>query len=559
MAERTRGELIQQDIRDLHRLGYAQQLFREMGGFSNFAISFSIISILTGAVLLYGYGLKFAGPFINTVGWPVVSLFTLCVAASMAELASAYPTAGGLYFWAYRLGGRTWAWVTAWMNMVGQITITAGINVAASIYIVGAITRIFGLPADQKIPIFGSMTSWYFYIFVMVLIMIPQVLINAFGIKLTAKLNDFSVYWHIGGVVVMALLLTFFGKYHNSMGFMFSHPTTVNPLDASSAIVPPDTTAAVPALVIGSKTFHSPLFALFPGLVGLYKAAPFMLVAVLALLQAQWTYTGYDASAHVAEETIMARKNSAWGVFLSVAVSAVVGYVMLLILTWTIPEGDIAKTSGDAYPVLYIVYGNLSTFFANMIAVIIGVAMWLCGLASITSMARMWYAFARDGGMPGSRLIKQVSPKYRTPVNSIVITSILAVALCLWSAGYWVVTSISTITLYLAYMFPVYLNWRNKRRGIGEFTTKDTAPWSLGSWGPLVNTVAIVWCLFLAVIFSLPPNELVLWTMIGLSVLMFGYWQLHAKANFQGPTKADESALRSMEQQVGQPQAAGAA
>jgi hypothetical protein len=103
----TREELIQQDIHDLHRLGYAQQLFREMGGFSNFAISFSIISILTGAVLLYGYGLKFAGPIINSVGWPLVSAFTLCVAASMAELASAYPTAGGLYFWAFRLGGRT--------------------------------------------------------------------------------------------------------------------------------------------------------------------------------------------------------------------------------------------------------------------------------------------------------------------------------------------------------------------------------------------------------------------------------------------------------------------
>src|SRR2546427_12783593 len=102
----TRQQLLEQDARDLARLGYAQQLFREMGGFSNFAISFSIISVLTGAVLLYGYGLKLAGPGINTVGWPVVSGLTLCVAASMAELASAYPTAGGLYFWAFPLRGR---------------------------------------------------------------------------------------------------------------------------------------------------------------------------------------------------------------------------------------------------------------------------------------------------------------------------------------------------------------------------------------------------------------------------------------------------------------------
>jgi amino acid transporter len=118
-TKRTRDELIQQDVEDLKRLGYAQQLFREMGGFPNFAISFSIISVLTGAVLLFGYGLKFAGPIIDSIGWPVVSLSTLCVAASMAELALAYPTAGGLYFWAFRLGGRGWAWLTAWMNTMG--------------------------------------------------------------------------------------------------------------------------------------------------------------------------------------------------------------------------------------------------------------------------------------------------------------------------------------------------------------------------------------------------------------------------------------------------------
>ena len=84
----TRDELIRQDVEDLKRLGYAQQLFREMGGFSNFAISFSIISILTGAILLFGYGLKFAGPIINSVGWPIVSLFTLCVAPRYDDFSS---------------------------------------------------------------------------------------------------------------------------------------------------------------------------------------------------------------------------------------------------------------------------------------------------------------------------------------------------------------------------------------------------------------------------------------------------------------------------------------
>ncbi|HMH55905.1 MAG TPA: amino acid permease [Gemmatimonadales bacterium] len=541
----SREQQIQQDVTDLHRLGYAQQLFREMGGFSNFAISFSIISILTGAILLYGYGLKFAGPIINTVGWPLISVLTLCVAASMAELASAYPTAGGLYFWAYRLGGRGWAWTTAWLNMIGQITITAGINVAASIYIIGAITRIFNVPADATVPVFGSTTSWYFQIFVMVLIMIPQVLINIQGIRLTARLNDFSVYWHIIGVAVIVALLIFLGQHHNSLGFMFSSSTSVNPLDASSADLGKG--VAEPALVFGNFKFASPLFALVPGLTDLYRAAPFVLCFLLATLQAQWTYTGYDASAHVAEETVMARLNSAWGVFLSVAVSAVVGYVVLLALTWSIPEGKVAETAADAYPVLYIVYNNLSTFFANVVAVIIGVAMWLCGLASITSMGRMWYAFARDDGMPGSGLIKQVSVKYRTPVWSIVITSVLAVLICIYAAAFFVVTSISTITLYLAYMFPIYLNWRNKRRRQGEFTTPATAPWSMGKWGPLVNVIAIVWVVIISVIFSLPPNELVLWTMLGLGVVLTLYWQLSAKRSFVGPSKTDEAALRKIE------------
>src|SRR5689334_11172330 len=232
---RTRQQIVEQDARDLARLGYAQQLFREMGGFSNFAISFSIISVLTGAVLLYGYGLKLAGPVINTVGWPVVSLLTLCVAASMAELASRYPTAGGLYFWAFRLGGRGWAWVTAWLNMIGQVTITAGINVAAAIYLIGAATRILGIPADATVPVFGTVTNWYFQLLVMVAIMVPQVLVNIWGIRLTARLNDFSVWWHVGGVALIVVLLTAFGSTHNTASFMLSTTTAVTPLDASSA------------------------------------------------------------------------------------------------------------------------------------------------------------------------------------------------------------------------------------------------------------------------------------------------------------------------------------
>ena len=531
----TREELLRQDAEDLKRLGYAQQLFREMGGFSNFAVSFSVISILTGAVLLYGFGLKFAGPIVNTVGWPIVSVLTLAIAASMAELASAYPTAGGLYFWAFRLGGRGWAWTTAWLNMVGQVTITAGINVAAAIYLIGAFTRIAGVPADAHLPGFGALTNWYFQLFVMVLIMIPQVLINLYGIRLTARLNDFSVWWHIGGVVVIVVLMGFFATHRNPFDFLFRFENVVNPLDASSARLPDGSVG--PALAVGDWKVPSPLFALFPGLSGVYGAAPLLLCFSLALLQAQWTYTGYDASAHMAEETMMARKNSAWGIFLSVGVSAVVGFVLLVVLTWSIPHGDVAAAASQTYPVLYIVDANLPRAAANLIALIIGGAMWLCGCSSISSMGRMWYAFARDGGMPGSDRIRRVSTRWGTPVYSIVVTSVLCVLISLYAAAFTVLTSISTITLYLAYGIPIFLNVRNRIRGRGEFTTKATAPWSVGRAGNAVALVALLWIAVITVIFSLPPNELVLWTMLAFALLLLAYWLGTARARFRGPAK----------------------
>src|SRR5437588_3740871 len=115
----------ERDAQDLRALGYAQQLLRDMGGFSNFALSFSIISILTGAVTLYGHGLRFGGPLVMSLGWPLVTLLTLPIALSLAELASAYPTAGALYHWSAWLGGRGWGFLTAWLNTIGQFAITA--------------------------------------------------------------------------------------------------------------------------------------------------------------------------------------------------------------------------------------------------------------------------------------------------------------------------------------------------------------------------------------------------------------------------------------------------
>ncbi len=548
MKGKSREEVIAADVKELHKMGYAQQLFREMGGFSNFAISFSIISILTGAMLLYGYGLKFAGPAINTFGWPIVSVFTMIIAASMAEIASAYPTAGGLYFWATKLGGIGWGWWTAWFNMLGQITITAGIDISVAIYGVGMFVAIFNI--DPATPVLGGLfgwtvTSWGFYVFMMVIFMIPQVIINIYGIKLTSVLNDFSVYWHIVGVLIIAALLTFFGRHHQPLSFVTQYVNTVNPLDASTGTFADGTSG--PALFLGPLVLKSPFFAMFPGLVSFWKVAPFALVFPLAFLQAQWTYTGYDASAHVAEETVLARLNSAWGVFLSVAVSAIVGYIVLMAFTFNIPNGDIAATALDPFPVLYIAREGLIPLFSNIVAVIIFGGMWLCGLATITSMSRMFFAFARDDGMPFSSVFRYIDPKLRTPTKSIFWTTVLAILLTIYAAAYFVVTSISTIALYVAYNIPVFLNVRNKLMKKGTYTTPENAPWSLKGWGPFLNIVAVVYTVFICILFVLPPNELVLWSMVAFVVVLAIAWYGGARKSFKGPKAAAEADLRRIE------------
>ena len=124
----AKEELIREDIKRLHGMGYAQELFRAMGGFSNFAISFTIISILSGALTLFAFGISSAGPVAGSIGWPLVSVFVVIVGLAMAELASAYPTAGGLYYWSSKLGGPGWGWYTGWFNLLGQFAITAGID-----------------------------------------------------------------------------------------------------------------------------------------------------------------------------------------------------------------------------------------------------------------------------------------------------------------------------------------------------------------------------------------------------------------------------------------------
>ena len=523
-APRSRDEIIKQDVKDLHHLGYAQELFRTMGGFANFAISFSIISILTGAVILFDYGLAWGGPAASTIGWPLVSLFTLMIAASMAEIASAYPTAGGLYYWSSRMKNKDWGWWTAWFNLAGQIAIVAGIDFAAASFvnssIVTPILSNFGIAYGNGSLIFGSsLVSGQ--LLTMAVLMVIQLVLNIAGIKIVALLNDASVWWHIGtvAVIVGALFLISSGKAHADISAF-----AVGPLDTANSASP-----------FG--------FNLGPA-VGYAVPIAFL----FSLLQAQWTYTGYDASAHVAEETVGARLSSAWGVFISVAVSAVVGYIVLFGLVTHLPPIDQIMNCSPATQGLCSAYygGNPVVFttlsynlgqLGDVLGAAIAVAMSLCGLASIAAAGRMLFAFSRDHGVPGSPVLRKVSHRFRTPANAII--AIVVFSYLLTNAAFIaggataiaIVTAISTIALYWAYGVPIFL-------GIfGKQDWRDLAVWKLGRFSKLVAALACLWIALISVLFLWPTSGNP-WTLIAYVVFLgflLVYYFAWARKRFKGP------------------------
>jgi len=532
MQGRSRDDVIREDVRDLHKLGYAQELYRNMGGFSNFAISFSIISILTGAVILYDYGLAWAGKAAVMIGWPLVTVFVVCIAAAMAEIASAYPTAGGLYYWASKMKNKNWGWWTAWLNLLGQFAIVAGINYAAAGFINATIVdRIFGgtfntyqllAPDAEGVATFNGLVNGQ--LITMGVLMLIQLAMNIGGINLVALLNQVSVWWHIAIVAAVVVLVGFLGKPDESGLSLFA----IAPQDTAGSW---DNTFGDFSLKYGSA-FTYPLLAAF----------------FFSLLQANWTYTGYDASAHVAEETVGARVSSAWGVFLSVAVSAVVGYVFLVALTLHTPDLsalfpaslDDASTYSQYYfgggvAVISILVYNLGEFLGDLIAAGIAIAMAFCGLSSVAAAGRMLYAFARDDGLPASGWLKQVSHRYRTPANSligiVVVSWLFTVAAFIVGGGtaIVIVTAISTIFLYAAYGVCIYL-------GLTTTEWLGHRVWSLGRWSKPIGWVAVFWVVVLMVLFSFPTSGNISWPfMLAFVVLLLVYYFGWARSRFKGP------------------------
>jgi amino acid permease (GABA permease) len=510
MPTTATGDTVQSDVQRLHELGYAQELLRRMSGFSNFAVSFTIISILSGCLTLYYYGMNTGGPVVMSIGWPFVGIMVTLVGLAMAEICSSFPTAGGLYYWSAKLAENNapaWSWFTGWFNLLGQVAVTAGIDFGLAFFVTAFLNLQFGYPIDPP-HIIG----------VYAVVLLIHGLMNTFGIGLVALLNDISVWWHIVGVVVIVGALAIIPSHHQSVSFVFTQ-------------------------FVNNTGWGGP---------GIY-------VFAIGLLLAQYTFTGFDASAHMTEETQDAAVAGPRGIVMSIVVSLVAGWILLLGVTFAIQ--DYAKEAVATVPPAQIFIDAIGLTGAKLLLLIVIGAQFFCGMSSVTANSRMIYAFSRDGALPGSDFWHRVNKRTRTPTNSIWLAAIGALILglpYLWNAvAYAAVTSIAVIGLYIAYILPVILRLR-----LGDRFKRG--PWHLGRWSKVVGVIATVWVAFITILFMLPqafPIDLTTnfnYAPVAVVVVLLfagGWWMLGAKNWFKGPrvqgTPAELAAIERELTEVG--------
>jgi amino acid transporter len=478
---------IDHDAHELHRMGYKQELARRMHGFSNFAISFSTICILAGGITSFQSAFSSTGGFGIGVGWLVGAVFALIVAASMAQIASAYPTAGGLYHWSSILGGRAWGWATAWVNLLGLIFVVASVNVGVyTLFTQLVLSSIFGINVS-------SWGAWQQALAVAV-ITASQAVFNHVGIRITSKLTDFSGYL----ILAVAVLLT--------MVMFYSMPA----LDLSRLFTFVNTSGAAGGNVV-------------PHSGGLMAFA-------LGLLLPLYTITGFDASAHTAEETVNAKVNVPRSMLHAVFWSAVFGYVMTcsFVLAMHNPQAA-AKDGGN---VIFNLLAGLPVPFVlkSVFYVAIVVANYLCALACVTSTSRMVFAFARDGGLPAARWLRHVSQRYQSPVNAIWTVAVLSIAATLYSPAFTALAAGCAVFLYISYAMPVAAGLLAENRSWTTF-----GPFRLGVLSRPCAVITVLGVIGLAYIGIQPPNDIVVNYALGCLLLLVAGWFLIERRRFAGP------------------------
>uniref|UniRef100_A0A1D1YDT1 Putative amino-acid permease C15C4.04c n=1 Tax=Anthurium amnicola TaxID=1678845 RepID=A0A1D1YDT1_9ARAE len=491
----------------LNQLGYKQELSRSLSAISNFAVTFSIISVLTGLTTTFDTGLTFGGPVTMIYGWLIAGTFTMIVGLSMAEICSSYPTSGGLYYWSAKLCGNEWgpfaSFMTGWFNIVGQWAVTTSVN-----FSLAQLLQVIILLSTGGNNGGGYLASKYVVMCFHGGILLIHAILNSLPITWLSFFGQFAALWNVLGVFVLMIVIPSVATKKASVEFVFTHFNTDN--DAG---------------------IHSKLY-----------------IFVLGLLMSQYTLTGYDASAHMTEETKNADKNGPKGIISAIGISIIVGWGYLLGITFAvtnIPYLLSKDNNAGGYAIAEVFYLAFKSRYGSGVGGIIclgivAVAIFFCGMSSVTSNSRMAYAFSRDGAMPLSSLWHKVN-KQEVPVNAVWLSVFVSFCMALTSLGslvaFQAMVSIATIGLYIAYALPIFFRVTLARKSF------IPGPFNLGRYGILVGWVAVIWVATITVLFSLPVSypitkDTLNYTPVavgGLLIITLSWWILSARHWFKGP------------------------
>ncbi|KAJ7569232.1 hypothetical protein O6H91_01G068200 [Diphasiastrum complanatum] len=454
----------------LAELGYKQELQRSLSVLSNFAFSFSIISILT-------------------------------------EICSAYPTSGGLYFWSYRLAGKKWgpfaSWITGWFNIAGQWAVTTSVD-----FSLAQLLQVIILLSSGGGNGGGYYASKYDVVAFHGGILILQCLINCLPIHWLSYLGSLAAALNFLGVFVLMVLIPAVSPARKSTKFVFSYFNKDN-----------------------GAGIHSSLY-----------------IFLIGLLMSQYTLSGYDASAHMSEETKSSDKNGAYGILSAVGISIVVGWAYLLGITFAVTDIEhLLDPANDArgYGVAQLFYDSFKDRYGNgtggiVCLCLVAIVVFFCGMSSITSNSRMAYAFSRDGAMPFSYLWHSVN-RSEVPIKAVWLSASIAFCMALPYLGstvaFQAMVSIATIGLYIAYALPILFRITFARRSFVP------GPFNLGRFGLAVGWVAVLWVATITVLFCLPisypvTKDSLNYTPVavgGIFGLTIGSWIFSARFWFKGP------------------------
>jgi urea carboxylase system permease len=423
------GASAARDEADLARFGYKQELRRTLGVFSSFAVAFSYISPSTGIFTLFFLGLTTIGG-VFFWSWPIVALGQFIVALTFAELSSHFPVAGSVFQWTKYLSGKTYAWFTGWIYLFAGVLTVASVCVTLPLALIPAFNgmgwHMANTLSNQRI--------------VAVITLVSITVLNIFGVRLVALINNTGVIFEILGMVVFAFILALFHN-HQGVGVVFHSGGT-------------------------SVTMSTFLVAMFMSLYVIY---------------------GFDTASTLAEETRDPRREAPKAVLGSVVGAFLIGAVFLWATLMAIP--NMSQAMKGAWGPAQIISANFSNAFATVYLLVVSAAIYVCCLAIQTSTIRLCFGMSRDEQLPGSKPLSWVHPRWHTPIGSCIAIGVLAAVPMLQYAGAAYVAIAATGMIYLSYLICNLAVIRARLRG----WPKVPAPFSLGKWGAPITLLGIAW------------------------------------------------------------------